>query len=892
MSNKNQKPKTIYLKDYTPPSHAVEGVHLTFKLYEGETYVTQQARYVRQSTKRQDLKLHHGKDVELLSVTANGKPVKNYKLDAEFLTIPCPGDAFDLVIETKISPEKNTALNGLYKSGGNYTTQCEAEGFRNITFWQDRPDVMTEFTVRIEADAAHYPVLLSNGNCMETGVLEGGRHYAVWHDPHKKPSYLFALVAGDLVHITDEFTTQSGRTVTLNIYTREGDLHQVDFAMQALKDSMRWDEAAYGREYDLDLFNIVAVSDFNMGAMENKGLNIFNTALILAEKETATDADFLRVERVIGHEYFHNWSGNRVTCRDWFQLSLKEGFTVYRENQFGQAMNDAVTERIDEVQMLRDLQFTEDASPMAHPIRPEEYIEINNFYTMTVYEKGGEVIRMMHTLLGDEMYHKATDLYFDRHDGQAATCDDFIKAMQDASANKYMDQFKLWYAQAGTPRVTASSSYDAETQKVTVTFTQSIPDTPGQKNKKPMVIPIKTGVLSKTGEELAESTLILTEEKQSFTFDLSDTVIAAKAAIHSNKSADRQMDSGLRQNDDNPYVLSYLRGFSAPVILETDQTQDDLLFLLRHDTDGFNRWEAGQNLMMSYLSSPEGQDEDIAPFIAALKNCVEDLKDENKALLTRILTLPKDSVIANAQDIIDPDAIAAATGRLEKMIARGLADDLDALYNLCAPSGEFQTDPESMAKRALRNLVLKYKLAVNEGEAVHMAFDQFTTATTMTEKLGALAILVETDRPQRESALTAFYDSYRDHQLVMDKWFSIQATSGRHDTPARVKALMDHKDFTLGNPNRIRALIGAFAMRNQKGFHVLSGEGYKILTDVIIALNDKNPQIASRLLTPMRQWKNFTTDRQKLMKAQLKRILEQDNLSPDVYEITSKCLKA
>ncbi len=852
-------PKTIYLKDYTAPSHEVDSVHFTFELYDGHTIVTQRANYIRQSPKKTELSLNHGDDVELVSIHANGKLIKNYKLDDDYLIIPCLGESFDLEIVTKIKPEKNTSLNGLYKSGGNYTTQCEAEGFRNITFWMDRPDVMTTYTVRIEADAENYPVLLSNGNCIETGTLDGGRHFAVWHDPHKKPCYLFALVAGDLVYKQDEFTTMSGQKVDLRIYTRKADLDQVDFAMQAVIDSMKWDEEAYGREYDLDIFNIVAVSDFNMGAMENKSLNIFNTALVLAEQKTATDADFLRVERVIGHEYFHNWSGNRVTCRDWFQLSLKEGFTVYRENQFGQAMNDPVTERIDEVEMLRDLQFAEDASPMAHPIRPEEYIEINNFYTMTVYEKGGEVIRMMNTLLGDEMYRKGTDLYFSRHDGQAATCDDFIKAMQDASANKYFDQFKLWYSQAGTPKVTAKSSYDADTKTVTVTFTQSIPDTPGQKNKKPMVIPIKTGVMSRDGEELATSTLILTKEKQEFVF---------------------------KDIDQKP-TLSYLRGFSAPVILETDQSDEDLLFLMANDTDGFNRWESGQKLMMRYLNDSSLSTDD---FIMALSQAVHSLKDDNKALLVRMLSLPKDSIIANAQNIIDPDAIAKAKDNLTEAIAHGLGDDLDMLYGLCAPSSEFKTDPESMAKRALRNLVLKYKLAVDESAAVHMAFDQYSNAVTMTEKLGALSILVETDRPQREHALAEFYEDYADHALVIDKWFAVQAACGRHDTPARVKALMDHPAFTLSNPNRIRALIGAFAMRNQKGFHVKSGEGYKILTDIILELNTKNPQIASRLLTPMRQWKSFTADRQKLMKAELKRILESDNLSPDVYEIVSKCL--
>jgi aminopeptidase N len=855
------EPKTIYLKDYEAPTHTIENTYLTFELFEGHTFVTQKTTYKRDASKRADLKLNHGKDIDIVQVHVNGKNITNYKLNTEFLTIPCPGDDFTLEIKAKIRPEKNTSLNGLYKSGGNYTTQCEAEGFRNITFWMDRPDVMTIFTVRIEADKEKYPVLLSNGNCIDSGDLDGGRHFAVWHDPHKKPCYLFALVAGDLVMKEDFFKTMSGNKVTLRIYTRDGDLPQVDFAMQALKDSMKWDEEAYGREYDLDIFNIVAVGDFNMGAMENKSLNIFNTALVLAEQKTATDADFLRVERVIGHEYFHNWSGNRVTCRDWFQLSLKEGFTVYRENQFGQAMNDAVTERIDEVTLLRDLQFSEDASPMAHPIRPEEYIEINNFYTMTVYEKGGEVIRMINTLLGDDMYRKGSDLYFSRHDGDAATCDDFLKAMQDASANKYLDQFKLWYSQAGTPVVTAKSKYDDAKKKVTITFTQKTPDTPGQKNKKPVVIPIKTGLIGQDGVDIDESTLILTKDKQDFTFD----------------------------NVDEKPAISYLREFSAPVILKTDQTESDLIFMLRHDSDGFNKWESAQKIMLSVLNSDSNDLPD--GFIDALHNCVHTLKDHNKALLVRLLTLPGDSTIANAQKHVDPDKIAKAKDALTKAIANALSDDLDMLFETCAPTGDFSTSPEAMARRALRNLILKYKLSVDEGGAIRAAFDQYSNATTMTEKLGSLAVLVETDRPERDHAIANFYEEYQQYPLVIDKWFSVQACSARHDTPARVAELLNHPDFTLDNPNRTRALIGVFAMRNQKGFHVLSGEGYKILTDIIIKLNDKNPQIASRLLTPMRGWKSYTADRQKLMKAQLKRIMDQDNLSPDVFEIVSKCLK-
>jgi len=828
------------------------------------TMVTQNASYKKQVAQECDLTLNRGRNVELLNVKINGKNIKNYTLTEEFLVIPCSDDEFDLEIETKIFPAKNTALEGLYKSGDSYCTQCEPEGFRNITFWMDRPDVMTTYTVRIEADKKHCPILLSNGNCVETGSLDGGRHFTVWHDPFPKPSYLFALVAGNLVYKEDAFVTMSGRTVTLRIYTRDGDLNQVDFAMQALKDSMKWDEQAYGREYDLDIFNIVAVSDFNMGAMENKSLNVFNTALILAHPETATDADFLRVERVIGHEYFHNWSGNRVTCRDWFQLSLKEGFTVYRENQFGQAMNDPVTERIDEVKMLRDLQFPEDSGPMAHAVRPDSYIEINNFYTMTVYEKGAEVIRMLNTLLGNEVYRKGTDLYFSRHDGQAVTCDDFVKAMEDVSA-KDLTQFKLWYTQAGTPSVKASSHWDEEKKLVTVTFEQTIPDTPGQTDKQPMVIPVKTALIGSDGQDITEETLVLTQAKQDFIF----------------------------KNIEHRPVMSYLRGFSAPVNLDGNYTNSDLLFLVQHDKDGFNQWEASQKLMLKYLQSfMDGETDIDDAYFDALRHMITRLKDGNKALLVRMLSLPEDSMIAQQQKFIDPEAITKAKRRFEKLIGTKLTDELNDIYALCAPDTQFSTTPESIAKRALRNIVLHYQFRTNEAIAVQKAYEQYQNALTMTEKIGALSILVETDRPEREHALTDFYQTYHDQELVLNKWFTLQACADRHDTPARVATLLKHPDFNLSNPNRIRSLVGAFAMRNMAGFHILSGEGYKILTDVVIELNEKNPQIAARLLTPMRQWKKFTSDRQELMQAELKRILELDNLSPDVYEVTSKCLAA
>jgi aminopeptidase N len=862
---KNTKPETVYLKDYTSPTHMVTGLNLLFQIFETHTLVTQTAQYKRIANKRCDLQLNHGKDIELQSLEIDGRVFKNYKLDEKYLTISCPGDSFEIKIITKIKPQNNTSLNGLYKSNGTYCTQCEAEGFRNITFWMDRPDVMTDYTVRIEASKQSCPVLLSNGNCIDFGDIEGGRHYSIWQDPFAKPCYLFALVAGDLQHIEDQFETKSGRNVTLKIYAQENDLNQVDFAMQALKDSMEWDEDKYGLEYDLDIFNIVAIGDFNMGAMENKSLNIFNTALVLANPETATDMDYLRIERVIGHEYFHNWSGNRVTCRDWFQLSLKEGFTVYRENQFGQDMNDPIAERIDEVKLVRDMQFSEDASPMAHPIRPESYIEINNFYTITVYEKGGEVIRMLHTLLGDEMYYKGTELYFSRHDGQAATCEDFVKAMEDVSAHKDLIQFRLWYSQAGTPNVNATESYDEKTRILTVRFEQSIPDTPRQKNKKPMVIPIKTGLLDSAGKTITEDTFILKNKTHEFTF----------------------------KDVDPDYTLSYLREFSAPIILTTNQTDQDLMFLMAHDDDGFNRWESMQKLalksILSILNNQySGLNDDYRDAIVTM---VESLKDDNRALLVRMLSLPDDSVIAQVMSPIDPDAIAHAKNTFRRDIAEAINHLLPELYSIKNNSSEFSIDPDAMADRALRNLTLGYIAAIDNSKAIRVAYNQYQSATNMTEKLGALSILVETDRPEREYVVSDFYENYYQHDLALNKWFTVQACARRDDTPARVKELMKHKDFTLSNPNRLRSLIGAYTMRNLQGFHVASGEGYKLLADMVLKLNDKNPQIAARLLTPMRQWKDYTENRQILMKQQLERILAQDGLSPDVYEIAYKCLK-
>jgi len=664
----------------------------------------------------------------------------------------------------------------------------------------------------------------------------------------------------------------SGRNVALRIYTRKGDEGQVAHAMKALKDSMKWDEDAYGREYDLDLFNIVAVSDFNMGAMENKSLNIFNTQLVLAHPETATDQDVLNVERVIGHEYFHNWSGNRVTCRDWFQLSLKEGFTVFRENQFGQAMNDPMVERIDEVKLVRSMQFPEDSSPMAHPIRPESYIEINNFYTVTVYEKGGEVIRMLSLLLGDETYRKATDLYFDRNDGKAATCEDFVQSMTDASGLD-LSQFKLWYSQAGTPRIEMKSHYDATAKRLTLTMTQHIPDTPGQTDKKPMHIPVAVGLIGPNGHDMdlgdGQTTRILhlKDSKQDFVFE------------------------DIAQQP----VVSALRGFSAPVILETDLNDDALRFLVVHDSDGFNRWDAGQTLALRMLTAMIDTPEmDTDPrYVEALSGAVDALKDTQPALLARMLALPEYSVLAQEMTPIDPQAMKAARDKAMRQIGTSLLAPFTALYHSAASKNNGRDlSSEAMGWRSLMNITLQYIAAANEAQGIQLAKAQYDAAYNMTERTGALAVLVDSDSAERKAALDDFYNRFKDKDLVVNKWFSLQASAERESVIADIRALMGHKDFTLKNPNRVRSLIAAFTMRNMIMFHHESGEGYALLREVVQQLNTINPQIAARMLTPMRQWKSFKPSLRALMKKELEAIKDTPNLSPDVFEVVTKTLSA
>lgn len=862
-SMKTDTPKAIYLKDYTPPLYTVTHIDLSFRIFAGKTLVTAVSRLSGDGDAPLFL---NGEHLKLISVTLDGI-TPDYTLNDHGMTIQKPGKkTFTLIIETEITPETNTALEGLYQSGGNYCTQCEAQGFRRITYFIDRPDVLSTYTVRIEADKTPCPVLLSNGNLIEEGAIEGGRHYTLWDDPTPKPCYLFALVAGDLEFVQDRFTTLDGRKVDLRIYVRKGDEGQCAHAMDSLKKSMKWDEDVYGRIYQYERFNIVAVSDFNMGAMENTSLNIFNTALVLAHPDTATDGDFGRVEGVIAHEYFHNWTGNRVTCRDWFQLSLKEGLTVFRDQEFSADMNSPAVQRIDDVTHLRRLQFPEDAGPLSHPVRPDNYIEINNFYTMTVYEKGAEVIRMFHTLLGPETYRKATDLYFDRHDGQAVTCDDWAQCMQDASAMD-LSQFKLWYSQAGTPEVRAAGAYNAATKTYTLTLSQTIPDTPGQTNKKPMHIPVAVGLLGANGADLIGTQVLnLTAPHQTFTFE----------------------------NVPSKPVPSILRNFSAPIKLTTDLTDDDLRFLMVHDSDGFNRWESGQTYMLRVIDRVMQTHAVPQDFIAAYGDLLSRALNPHadKALMARALSLPDIPVIAQRQDVVDPQAIHEAREKVLAALKLAHQDALLELYTANTKDGAFSLSPAAMGQRALRNAALGLLTVPCSGECATLAFHHFKAAGNMTDRMAALSRLVEMSAPEREEALTDFYKRYKTHLLVIDKWFGVQAMAQRDDIFDVLKTLRAHPDFTMKNPNRVRSLFGAFAMNNPVCFHRADGAGYTFLKNAVIELNGINPQIAARLLTPLKEWKRYTQDRQEKMRAALEEIKGTDTLSPDVFEIVSKSLNA
>ncbi|MFW2586699.1 aminopeptidase N [Sagittula sp. SSi028] len=845
-------PQTVYLKDYTPFGWTVEDVHLTFRLAPESTRVLARIHFApAPDAPKQDFFLH-GEELTLISAKIDGVAVQP-ALTAQGLTVSVPDGPFLWEAEVEIAPIKNTALEGLYMSNGMYCTQCEAEGFRKITYYPDRPDVMSVFTVRIEGDA---PVKLSNGNPTDSG--EG---FAEWHDPWPKPAYLFALVAGDLVNHPDRFITTSGKDVELNIWVRPGDENKCAFGMEALKKSMRWDEEVYGREYDLDIFNIVAVDDFNMGAMENKGLNIFNSSCVLASPETSTDANFERIEAIIAHEYFHNWTGNRITCRDWFQLCLKEGLTVYRDSQFTSDVRSAPVKRIEDVIVLRARQFPEDQGPLSHPVRPESFQEINNFYTATVYEKGAEVIGMLKLLVGDEAYYKALDLYFDRHDGDAATIEDWLQVFED-STGRDLSQFKLWYSQSGTPRVAVDETF--EDGRYTLTLRQHSPDTANQTDKKPQVIPVAVGLLSPDGTEVAPTTVLeLTENEQSFTFD------------------------GLTEKP----VPSLLRGFSAPIVLERTTTAQEKTFLLAHDTDSFNRWEANRDLardcLLAMIVEGAGPDQDW------LDSLTKVLRDDTLDPAYRALMLGGPSNSDLAQVLFerghtpDPDAIYDASETLAQYRAELWVDLLPRLAAEARVTAPYAPDAEQSGKRALGGAVLALQTRLDGGKAAQAQFD---TADNMTLQLGALAQLVRAG--QGEAALATFYDQWKDDRLVMDKWFGLQIGAlPPAEAVSRASALTEHADFTMRNPNRFRATLGALAGYHA-AFHQADGSGYRLLSDKLIALDDLNPQTTARMCSAFQTWTRYDDNRRSLMKAELERIKAKPKLSRDTDEMVSRILNA
>lgn len=882
----NQAPKAIYLKDYKKPDFLIDDVDLLFQLYEEYTIVKSKLS-VRKNPdvegETRTLKLNGG-DIELVQIKIDGKILsdENYHLESEYLIIENVETQFLLEVETTIQPQLNTRLEGLYKSNGMFCTQCEAEGFRHITYFLDRPDIMSRFSTRIEADESQYPVLLSNGNPVGSGKLGNGRHWVAWDDPFKKPCYLFALVAGDLALASDSFTTLSGRTVEIRLYVEPQDLDKCAHAIDSLKNSMGWDEEVFGREYDLDIYMIVAVSHFNMGAMENKGLNIFNTSCVLANPKTTTDAGFQRVEGVVAHEYFHNWSGNRVTCRDWFQLSLKEGFTVFRDEEFSSDMGSRTVKRIEDVTFLRTHQFAEDAGPMAHSVRPDSYIEMNNFYTATVYHKGSEVVRMIHTLVGAEGFRKGCDLYFQRYDGQAVTCDEFVGSMEEANGID-LGQFRNWYSQAGTPVLNISDEYDAEGKKYKLTVAQECPATPGQDHKEPFYIPLKMGLLDRQGAavslELEESVPnVLKNDRYDFVIPITESV----QEFTFNNVAEKPLPS-------------LLRGFSAPVNLNFQYSKDELAFLMRHDSDDFNRWDAAQKLALICIKEllqrlqqqqPLELDETLK---TSFKYVLED-QALDKAVAARILMLPSEAYIVEQTEQSDPDGIFQVRQFIKTALAEELADLFHARYEENESFQQYRPVAEDIAKRCLKNLCLDYLSLQNSFDVEAMCYQQYEGANNMTDESAAFRIIVHRQMASWQQLVDNFYDKWKHEPLVVDLWLSTQATSPAVDTLQHVQKLSSHEAFEHTNPNKVRALIGAFCNANLVNFHHESGDGYQYLADTVIQMNKINPQIAARLITPLTRWSSYNPERQVLMCSALEKISAQPDLSPDVYEVVSKSL--
>ncbi len=853
----------IRREDYRPPDWLVPEIELKFTLGIEKTRVQAKLTVERNPDAGADSKTLrlNGDEIEPAGVWVDGAPSDDWSMDGADLLIPLSGNRHEIGIETLVNPAANKKLMGLYASNGMLCTQCEAQGFRRIMFFPDRPDVLSKYRVRMEGEKAQFPILLTNGNPVATGESDGGRHWAEWEDPFPKPCYLFALVAGDLQANRDSFTTMSGRTVDLAIWVRAADLPKTQHAMNSLKLAMAWDEKVYGREYDLDQFNIVAVSDFNMGAMENKSLNIFNSAYVLADQETATDADFDNIARVVAHEYFHNWSGDRVTCRDWFQLSLKEGFTVFRDQSFSADVGSPPVKRIEDVRVLRAVQFPEDQGPLAHPVRPDSYIEISNFYTATVYNKGAEVIRMFHTVLGPDKFRAGTDLYFDRNDGKAATCDDFVAALEEGSGTN-LERFKIWYSQAGTPKVRARLEHDPDARTATLHLEQRVDPTPGQPLKEVMPIPLRTALIgSDSGDEICPERLILLDQRQqSFTFE----------------------------NVSEPPLLSINRNFSAPIVVDAERPSDDLERLAQTDTDPFARYEAMQELMMrSLIAAVRGQEMDGEPVIRAIAATLRS-NSLDAAFKGEAILLPSESVIADRLDVVDPDAIHDVRERLRAAIGSALHDDLLAAHRSDGAAGD-DLSPRAKGVRRLRTVALGLISAADETEAASLAKAQFDSADNMTDRQGALGVLVSTHTPERGEALDAFYNRFHDDPLVLDKWFALQASAQREETVDEVLKLAAHPDFTITNPNRLRSLAGVFGA-NHWAFHSIDGRGYAFLADMIIAADKLNPQVAARLVPPFGRWRRFEPRRSALMREALERVAATPGLSKDVYEQVTKSL--
>ncbi|MGF1705292.1 aminopeptidase N [Enterovibrio baiacu] len=867
-----QQPQAKYRKDYTAPDFTITHIDLDFDLLDSYTRVIAKSQ-VKQMVAGADSMILDGDSLTLKKIEIDGKAWPHYSETTEGLILSQLPKEFELLIETDIDPAGNTSLEGLYKSDGAYCTQCEAEGFRRITYYLDRPDVLAKFTTTITADKSAYPYLLSNGNKVGEGDADNGRHWVKWEDPHAKPSYLFALVAGDFDLLSDRYTTRSGRDVALEIFVDKGNLDRATHAMTSLKNSMKWDEDRFDLEYDLDIYMIVAVDFFNMGAMENKGLNVFNSKYVLANSDTATDTDYLGIEAVIGHEYFHNWTGNRVTCRDWFQLSLKEGLTVFRDQEFSSDLGSRAVNRIGNVRIMRGPQFAEDCGPMAHPIRPEKVIEMNNFYTLTVYEKGSEVIRMMHTLLGETNFQKGMKLYFERHDGTAATCEDFVKAMEDASGVD-LAQFRLWYSQSGTPELTVTSTFDETQQTFSLTVKQFTPSTADQKEKQALLIPFDVELYAADGSvielqcngESLDNVLHLTQDEQTFTFE----------------------------NVSEKPVISMLREFSAPVKLNYDYSDEELAFLMVHARNEFARWDAGQMLLAKHIKAnvarvQQGEAFSLPEDVLDAFRGVLLSKELDVALIAEVMTLPSENEIGGWFDVVDVDAIHHVRDAIKHAFADAFSDELSAIYHTLRQEN-YAIEHDAMGKRSLRNVCLSY-LALNEN-ADALVSAHFNESNNMTDTAAALAAANHAELDCRAPLMNVFSEKWTHDGLVMDKWFMLQGTNPAGDALENVKAQMEHVAFSLKNPNRTRSLVGAFCNNNPVHFHAKDGSGYKFLSDILIQLNESNPQVASRLLDPLLKLKRFDEERQRLMREQLERLAALDKLAKDLYEKINKALEA